>query len=127
LSANLYGRNLSSIIDGEALVDILDPQKIYRNPKRCWAYKMKEVPFDVFTSKSQNELDVFAYKIDNTNQERIVAKSNEEIGLINSETFSIITKLHSAENIKGLIFKAVLETSDNKVTPILTEYLVKIK
>lgn len=127
LSTNLYGRDLSVVIDGEALIDILDPQKLYRAPKRCWAYKMKEVAFDVFTSKSQNELDVFAYKIDNTNQERIVAKSNEEIGLINSETFSIITKLHSAENIKGLIFKAVLETSDNKVTPILTEYLVKIK
>jgi len=47
--------------------------------------------------------------------------------LIANETFSIITKLHSAENIKGLIFKAVLETSDNKISPVLTEYLVKIK
>lgn len=127
LDAILYGRDLTVVIDGAPLIDIIDPDKVYRTPKRCWGYKMKEVTFDEFTSKSENELDVFSYKIDNTNQERIVAKSNEEIGLINSETFSIITKLHSAENIKGLIFKAVLETSDNKVTPVLTEYLVKIK
>lgn len=124
----LYGINLSTIIDGKSLIDIIDKDNLYpRSQKSCWAIKMKEVDFFVFESKNKNELDVFCYKIDNTNQERIVVKSDPDLGLITNETFSIITKLHSAENIKGLIFKAVLETSDNKISPVLTEYLVKIK
>jgi hypothetical protein len=125
---SLYGRSLTTIIDGKTLLDIVDKNGIYpKTPKSCWSMKMRELSFEAFASKTKNELDVFSYKIDNTNQERIVVKSNPDLGLINDETFSIITKLHSAENIKGLIFKAVLETANNKVSPILTEYMVKIK
>jgi hypothetical protein len=128
IGEDLYGRDTSTIIDDIALVDIIDDTNAYsRYPKACWSTKMKELDFETFTLKTKNELDVFSYKIDNTNQERIVVKSNPDLGLINDETFSIITKLHSAENIKGLIFKAVLETTNNKVSPVLTEYLVKIK
>lgn len=128
LNPSLYGRDLSTVIDGKALVDIIDNKGIYKKTARtCWALRMKELQSDVFIARSKNELDVFCYKIDNTNQERIVVKSDPDNGLINNESFSIITKLHSAENIKGLIFKAVLETTDNKVSPVLTEYLVKIK
>lgn len=125
---SLYGRSLTTIIDSKTLLDIIDKDGVYpKTPKSCWSMKMRELSFETFTSKTKNELDVFSYKIDNTNQERIVVKSNPDLGLINDETFSIITKLHSAENIKGLIFKAVLETTNNKVSPILTEYMVKIK
>jgi hypothetical protein len=128
LSDELYGVDLNQIIDGEKLIDIIDNNKVYpRSSKKCWSIKMKELSFDKFVSKEKNELDVFAYKIDNTNQERIVVKSDSDNGLINNETFSIITKLHSAEKIKGLIFKAVMETENNKVSPTLTEYLVKVK
>lgn len=128
LGTNLYGRDLTAIIAGTTLFNIIDKNNVYaHNSRPCWSIRMLEVPFDEFISKNKNELDVFAYKIDNTNQERIVAKFNKDIGLINDETFSIITKLHSAENVKGLIFKAILETTDNKVSPVLTEYLVKIK
>lgn len=128
LGDELYGRDLNLVIDDQKLVDIIDEEVLYpRVTNSCWSIKMKEVDFGSFVSKDKNELDVFSYKIDNTNQERIVVKSNPDLGLISNETFSIITKLHSAENIKGLIFKAVLETEDNKVSPILTEYLVKIK
>lgn len=128
LGASLYGRSLETMIDGKTLSSIIDKEELYSKvSKSCWSVKMKELSFDTFASKTKNELDVFSYKIDNTNQERIVVKSNPDLGLINDETFSIITKLHSAENIKGLIFKAVLETANNKVSPILTEYMVKIK
>jgi hypothetical protein len=125
---SLYGRDLAAVIDGESLIGIIDKEGIYsKSPKKCWAIKMKELDFFSFVSKNKNELDVFCYKIDNTNQERIVVKSDPDLGLITNETFSIITKLHSAENIKGLIFKAVLETNDDKISPVLTEYFVKIK
>lgn len=124
----IYGRDVLTPIDGKTLLDIIDKNNIYsKTVRKCWAIKMTEVPFNDFVAKNKNELDVFSYKIDNTNQERIVAKFSKDIGLINDETFSIITKLHSAENIKGLIFKAILETDDVKVSPVLTEYLVKIK
>lgn len=124
----LYGQNLNLVIDESKLIDIIDKQKSYpRSQNKCWSIKMKEVDFSSFVSKNKNELDVFSYKIDNTNQERIVVKSDPDLGLITNETFSIITKLHSAENIKGLIFKAILETDNNDVSPILTEYLVKVK
>lgn len=124
----LYGRDLSTPIDGTTLSNIIDKNRVYaQNARQCWSIKMTEISFNDFVAKSKNELDVFSYKIDNTNQERIIAKFNKDIGLINDETFSIITKLHSAENIKGLIFKAILETDDVKVSPVLTEYLVKIK
>lgn len=128
LGSNLYGRLLSTPIDGTTLSNIIDKKGLYvHSSRQCWSIKMTEVAFSDFVAKSKNELDVFSYKIDNTNQERIVAKFSKDIGLINDETFSIITKLHSAENIKGLIFKAILETDDVKVSPVLTEYLVKIK
>lgn len=128
LGTNLYGRNLATVIDSSTLGDIIDKDNIYtRTSRNCWAIRMKEVDFGTFASKSKNELDVFSYKIDNTNQERIVVKSDPDTGLINNETFSIITKLHSAENVKGLIFKAVLETDDNKVSPVFNEYMIKIK
>lgn len=128
LGSNLYGRLLSTPIDGTTLSNIIDKKGLYvHSSRQCWSIKMTEVAFSDFVAKSKNELDVFSYKIDNTNQERIVVKFSKDIGLINDETFSIITKLHSAENIKGLIFKAILETDDVKVSPVLTEYLVKIK
>jgi hypothetical protein len=128
IGQTLYGRSLSQVIDDTTLLKIIDKSGIYSsNPRNCWAIKMREFNFDTFVSKAKNELDVFSYKIDNTNQERIIVKSDPDIGLINNETFSIITKLHSAENIKGLIFKAILETTNNNVSPILTEYLVKIR
>jgi hypothetical protein len=128
LGPSLYGVSLTTDIAGTDLIDVIDKNKIYSHSSRnCWATKMKEVEFETFTAKEKNELDVFAYKIDNTNQERIVVKSDPDNGLINNETFSIITKLHSAENIKGLIFKAVMETENNTVSPVLTEYMIKIK
>lgn len=128
LGSSLYGQNLNLTIEDTKLIDIIDKQKAYpRNQNKCWAVKMKELDFSSFVSKNKNELDVFSYKIDNTNQERIVVKSDPDLGLITNETFSIITKLHSAENIKGLIFKAILETDNKDVSPILTEYLVKVK
>ena len=128
LGQELYGRDLNIVIDGMKLVDIIDKNRVYkRTVNKLWATKMREYPFDNFVSKNENELDAFSYKIDNTNQERIIVKYNPELGLLTSETFSIITKLHSAEKIKGLIFKAVMETESNKVSPTFTEYLVKIK
>jgi hypothetical protein len=128
LGPSLYGVDLTTDIAGTELIDVIDKDGVYSHSSRhCWATKMREVDFETFTAKGKNELDVFAYKIDNTNQERIVVKSDPDNGLINNETFSIITKLHSAENIKGLIFKAVMETEDNTVSPVLTEYMIKIK
>lgn len=128
IGSYLYGVDSTTNISGTELIDIIDKNKIYpRVANRCWSTKMRELDFETFTLKDKNELDVFAYKIDNTNQERIVVKSNPDFGLISDETFSIITKLHSAEKIKGLVFKALMETTSNKVSPTLTEYLVKIK
>lgn len=128
IGSELYGVDLTQEIDGLPLIEIIDIGSRYpRATNRCWAIKMRELAFDTFTAKGKNELDVFAYKIDNTNQERIVVKSNPDLGLLSDETFSIITKLHSADKVKGLIFKAIMETSNNKVSPTFTEYLVKIK
>lgn len=127
MGSELYGVDLSQEVEGVSLRSIIDREGVYSEPRKCWAIKMREIDNSTFDTNSLNQLDVFCYKIDNTNQERIIVRSSPDNGLINDETFSIITKLHSAESVKGVIFKAVLETTDNKTSPTLTEYLVKIK
>ena len=49
------------------------------------------------------------------------------MGLLTDETFSIIAKAYMAKPIEGLVFKAILETTDTKTTPVLSEYMIKMK
>ena len=131
IGAVLYGVNTNVVISPKVsptyLVDVIDPLKRYRNSNNYWAIKMKEVPFGDFTLKDKISLDVLSYKVDNTNQERIVVKSGADMGLLTDETFSIIAKAYMAKPIEGLVFKAILETTDTKTTPVLSEYMIKMK
>ena len=123
----LYGQSTATLIDSKPLIDIIDPLNVYRTKRKIWQYRLKELSFEQFESEQKSTLDVFSYKVDNTNQERIVVKSDMENGLLSAESFSIITKIQGSNPIKGLIFKATLSTEDLKSTPVLTEYLLKFR
>lgn len=127
IGETLYGVDTTQIIDDTQLIDIIDPDGVYRNRHSHWQVKMSERSFEKFESEQKSSLDVFSYKVDNTNQERIVVKSNNDDGLLDEETFSIITKVQNSNPIKGLIVKATLSTEDVKTTPVLTEYLLKFR
>jgi hypothetical protein len=123
----LYGRDMTQEVDSVSILDIVDPDKVYRSRKEYWSIKMKEKSIDIFESNKETSLDIFSYKLDNNNEERIIIKSSSENGLLNSERFSIITKIEEANPVKGIIFKATLSTDNIKKTPVLTEYLLKFR
>lgn len=123
----LYGQDLTQQVGGVDVIDIIDPNQVYRSTRQNWEIRMSEISFDRLDSKDNSALDVFSYKVDNNNQERIVVKSTEENGLLNRESFSIITKIQNSDPVKGLIFKATLTSDDLKTTPVLTEYLLKFR
>jgi hypothetical protein len=123
----LYGRNTDQLITGAKLIDIIDPDSVYRQKHNNWKFKMRELSFEQFESQEKSTLDVFSYKVDNTNQERIVVKSGTDSGMMGNEKFSIITKIQNSNPVKGLILKASLSTEDLKSTPVLTEYLLKFR
>lgn len=127
IGSSLYGVDLTQIVEGVALSEILDPKGVYSRRRSIWSVKMKEETFGVFESKTESALDVFSYKMDNNSQERIIIKSTKENGLMDRERFSIISKIQGSKPIKGLIFKAELTTEDPTTTPVLTEYLLKFR
>lgn len=127
MGTTLYGKDTEQLITGVKLIDILDPDSAYRSKRSNWQIKMRELSFEQFESQEKSTLDVSSYKVDNTNQERIVVKSSTDNSLIENEKFSIITKIQNSNPIKGLIFKATLSTEDLKSTPVLTEYLLKFR
>ncbi|MDD3412413.1 MAG: hypothetical protein PHY47_00270 [Lachnospiraceae bacterium] len=127
IGSSLYGRDTSAVIDGVSLINIIDPLQVYRKKHKIWQYRLHELSFEQIESEQKSTLDVFSYKVDNTNQERIVVKSELEGSLLDSESFSIITKIQDSNPVKGLIFKATLSTENLKSTPVLTEYLLKFR
>ncbi len=127
VNSMLYSVDLTQVVDTLPIRNVIDPDNVYSTKRLHWERKMKEDTFGVFESKSNLALDVFSYKMDNINQERIVVKSMTENGLMNRERFSIISKIQDSSPIKGLIFKAELSTEDVKTTPVLTEYLLKFR
>lgn len=127
IGSRLYGNDLSAVIDNSTFLNVLDPDQKYRTKRRLWKIKMREESFGVFESKEKTALDIFTYKLDNNNSERIVVKSVSETGSTDTESFSIISRIQDSTPIVGLIFKAELLTNDVRSTPVLTEYLLKFR
>lgn len=123
----LYGQDMTQLVGGSTVLDIMDPDQVYRTTRSNWEFRMNEISFEDFNSKDKSALDVFSYKVDNTSQERAVVKSVDENGLLDRERFSIITKIQNSEPVKAMIFKATLATEDTKTTPVLSEYLLKFR
>lgn len=126
LSETLYGIDLDADQGGWTYREKIDPESLYQEQMSHWAIRMKELEEFEFHSQ-KTALDTFCYKLDNNGIERIIVSTPNKNDLLLNERFSIITKAQSSDPIKGVILKASLSTEDETVTPLICEYLIRIK
>ena len=126
LQEELYGIDLDADQGGWTYREKIDPQGVYNKQMENWAYRLKQLEEFNFNA-SDSALDTFCYKADNSGVERIIVNTPNKNDLLLNERFSIITKAQDSDPIKGVILKAAFSTEDEKVTPLISEYLIRIK
>ena len=126
LGETLYRVDLLQDRGGWTVAGQLDPQGVYPSQRKYWARKLKEKQaFNFFTEGMG--LDSFTYTLDNEGIEKIIVNCPDKDARVNSETFYVETKMAAEEPVKGIVIKALLSTEDPEVSPILKEYVVRMK
>jgi len=123
----LYGVDMTSLVAGEEKKDIVDPDGLYSGISRYWEKTLEEVTIFNFTQNIENDnYDVYAFTKSFAGDDRIAVKDSLEPGLLINEKLAIITRAVSGDLHKGIILKTVLSSEDSKITPVLSEYIVRL-
>lgn len=127
ISDTLYGSDLTLTIGSTAKKLIVDPNSVYIGVDLHWSKTLEEVSIFDFTSNiDDSNYNVFAITKDAAGTERIVVKHTDEPGLMVDENFAIITRSVNGALQKAVILKAIFNSLDSKLTPILDEYVIKL-
>ena len=108
-----------------ALKQKIDPSNVYIKNGDNWEIELQEKEPYLFDS-NKIRLDTFTYKVDNNEEEKVIINLTEQENA-EREIFTIFTRYLTNVPVKGLIVKAELETESSDVTPLISEYLLKIR
>lgn len=123
----LYPYNHKLLIEGYEYPSAFEGERVYKGADKYFEYRMKRVPeSDMVEIFDESNLDKFALVELSDGKYMFLVKYINRYPDAENEAFEIEYKVRSTNTYTQLKLKAVFRTTDNKKTPVLRAYRIKV-